>query len=82
MRMLVALSLWLSSFAALAGSLRAQQSPGPVPSALFDTLEWRLVGPFRGGRCAAVCGVVGDRSTYYMGTACLLYTSPSPRDRG
>lgn len=42
---------------------------GPVPSVLLDTLEWRLVGPFRGGRCATVCGVVGDRDTYYMGTA-------------
>lgn len=42
---------------------------GPVPSVLFDTLDWRLVGPFRGGRCAAVCGVIGDTKTYYMGSA-------------
>ena len=42
---------------------------GPVPSVLLDTLEWRLVGPFRGGRCATVSGVIGDRDTYYMGTA-------------
>ena len=40
-----------------------------MPSVLLDTLEWRLVGPFRGGRCATVCGVIGDRDTYYMGTA-------------
>jgi photosystem II stability/assembly factor-like uncharacterized protein len=46
----------------------AQDPPGPVPSVLLDTLDWRLVGPFRGGRCAAVTGVVGDRDTYYMGT--------------
>jgi len=45
----------------------AQDPAGPVPTVLFDTLEWRLVGPFRGGRCAAVCGVVGDRDTYYFG---------------
>lgn len=49
--------------------MAAADPPGPVPSVLFDTLDWRLVGPFRGGRCAAVCGVVGDDKTYYMGTA-------------
>lgn len=49
--------------------LCAQDPVGPVPSVLFDTLDWRLVGPFRGGRCAAVCGVIGDNETYYMGSA-------------
>ncbi len=48
-------------------SLRSQEPPGPVPSELLDTLDWRLVGPFRGGRVAAVCGVPGQRDTYYMG---------------
>jgi photosystem II stability/assembly factor-like uncharacterized protein len=47
----------------------AGDPPGPVPAVLFDTLDWRLVGPFRGGRCAAVCGVIGDTDTYYMGSA-------------
>ncbi|MFN3244501.1 MAG: VPS10 domain-containing protein [Planctomycetota bacterium] len=67
MRSRLALSLLLAS--PLPPSLVAQEPPGPVPSVLFDTLDWRLVGPFRGGRCAAVCGIVGDRDTYYMGTA-------------
>ena len=40
-----------------------------MPSVLFDTLDWRLVGPFRGGRCSAVSGVIGDNNTYYMGSA-------------
>ena len=53
----------------LLGPVCAQGAEGPVPSVLFDTLDWRLVGPFRGGRCAAVCGVIGARDTYYMGTA-------------
>ena len=30
-------------------------------------LEYRLVGPFRGGRVVAVAGVVGQNDTYYMG---------------
>jgi photosystem II stability/assembly factor-like uncharacterized protein/DNA-binding FrmR family transcriptional regulator len=35
---------------------------------LFDTLEWRLVGPFRGGRCVAVAGDPRERLTFYMGS--------------
>ena len=30
-------------------------------------LEWREVGPFRGGRSAAVAGIPGERQTYYFG---------------
>jgi photosystem II stability/assembly factor-like uncharacterized protein len=36
--------------------------------ALFDKLEWRLVGPFRGGRVAAVAGFSGDLATAYFGS--------------
>lgn len=31
-------------------------------------LEYRLVGPYRGGRVTTVTGVVGDNQTYYMGS--------------
>ncbi|MEM0983597.1 MAG: glycosyl hydrolase [Planctomycetota bacterium] len=33
----------------------------------FGSLEWRNIGPGRGGRAQAVSGVIGDRDTYYMG---------------
>lgn len=33
----------------------------------FGSLEWRPIGPARGGRAQSVAGVVGDRNTYYMG---------------
>src|SRR3954469_12655687 len=33
----------------------------------LKALQWRLVGPYRGGRVLAVSGVVGDSSTYYFG---------------
>jgi len=33
----------------------------------FHTLEWRCIGPARGGRAQSVSGVVGDDFTYYMG---------------
>jgi len=33
----------------------------------LSALEYRNVGPNRGGRATAVCGVIGDDQTYYMG---------------
>ncbi len=35
----------------------------------YNSIQWRLVGPFRGGRAGTVAGVVNDPNTYYMGTA-------------
>ncbi len=34
----------------------------------FKPLKWRSIGPFRGGRSVTATGVVGNTSTYYMGT--------------
>ncbi len=34
---------------------------------LYSALEWRNIGPFRGGRATAVSGVTSDPLTYYMG---------------
>src|SRR4051812_22465949 len=36
------------------------------PSLLQD-LRWRLIGPFRGGRVLAVCGVPGEPEHFYFG---------------
>ncbi|MBT8276847.1 MAG: glycosyl hydrolase [Bacteroidia bacterium] len=38
-------------------------------SELYDALEYRLVGPFRGGRSAAVTGVPGKANLFYFGAA-------------
>jgi hypothetical protein len=35
--------------------------------ALFKALEWRSIGPYRGGRVTAVAGVPGQPLVYYMG---------------
>ncbi|MGB3564915.1 MAG: glycosyl hydrolase [Thermoanaerobaculia bacterium] len=35
---------------------------------LFKAMEFRNIGPYRGGRVTAVSGVVGDFETYYMGS--------------
>jgi photosystem II stability/assembly factor-like uncharacterized protein len=39
----------------------------PVPAELTNGLQWRLIGPFRGGRVVAVAGVPGDSTTFYFG---------------
>ncbi len=49
----------------------------PYPTALWPRaefsgdipigLDWRMLGPFRGGRVAAVCGVPGRPDEFYFG---------------
>ena len=47
---------------------KAQEPAGQsYDTALYNAMEFRLVGPFRGGRATAVAGVVQDPMTYYMG---------------
>ena len=43
-----------------------QTSP-EYPEALYSSLEYRLIGPFRGGRSAAVTGVPGEPNLFYFG---------------
>ncbi len=38
-------------------------SPADMPIGL----DWRMLGPFRGGRCDAVCGVPGRPDEFYFG---------------
>src|SRR5579884_1038601 len=51
----------LLSFAAVSCVQAASTQP-------FDALEWRFIGPFRGGRVLAVTGVPGDNRTFYFGS--------------
>jgi len=49
------------------------QTDGQAPTttydeALYDAIEYRLIGPFRGGRSGTATGVPGDRDTYYFGS--------------
>jgi len=37
-------------------------------NAFFKPVKWRSIGPFRGGRSVTASGVIGDITTYYMGT--------------
>ncbi len=51
--------------------LSAQALDRPESSdldSLFEGIKFRNIGPFRGGRSVASCGVIGDDQTYYMGS--------------
>jgi photosystem II stability/assembly factor-like uncharacterized protein len=37
-------------------------------ASLYDAIEYRSIGPYRGGRSATVTGIPGDRDTYYFGS--------------
>ena len=41
--------------------------PADGPESKLEGLEWREIGPYRGGRSAAVAGIPQDRETYYFG---------------
>ena len=47
----------------------APVAPQSVDQALLDAIEWRNVGPTRGGRVLGVTGDPVDRMTFYQGTA-------------
>jgi len=49
---------------ALTATLAAQ----PYDPARFKAMEWREIGPYRGGRVAAVEGIVSQPNTYYFGS--------------
>ncbi|CAN5905314.1 hypothetical protein BH11GEM1_BH11GEM1_32690 [soil metagenome] len=49
---------------ASAGPLHAQRA---YDTTLFAAMQWRNIGPFRGGRADAVAGVASQPNTYYVG---------------
>lgn len=46
---------------------KSAQTVPEYPEELYSSLEYRLVGPFRGGRSAAVTGVPGEPNLFYFG---------------
>jgi photosystem II stability/assembly factor-like uncharacterized protein len=68
MRQVIFPSLFFLAALPLAAQSRPG-TPGPVDSALFRGLSYRLVGPSRGGRVTTVTGVPSQPRTFYMGVA-------------
>ena len=55
---IIVASVWLSPLAT------AEET---VDASLLSAMEWRFVGPFRGGRVTTVTGVPDNPQLYYMG---------------
>jgi photosystem II stability/assembly factor-like uncharacterized protein len=53
--------------AAAAPAASAPEAAFTVNPSLFDALQWRCIGPYRGGRALAVMGVPGEPTTFYFG---------------
>lgn len=67
-KLLFLLFAFLLSIPTLEAQKNSAQNSG-FDEALYNTMQWRLVGPFRGGRAGTVQGVIGNSNLYYMGTA-------------
>jgi photosystem II stability/assembly factor-like uncharacterized protein len=55
-------------FAFALGLVVATTSAQAVDPSLFQDLNWRSIGPFRGGRVLAVSGVAGEPRHFYFGS--------------
>jgi photosystem II stability/assembly factor-like uncharacterized protein len=60
-------ALLLISVAVIIGSTPEVSAQDVVDPSLLSAMEWRLVGPYRGGRVTTVAGVPEDPQLYYMG---------------
>src|SRR6185295_19641771 len=64
----LALCALLPAFAFAATPAKSSAKSGdPFDQSRYTALEWRNLGPARGGRVTAVTGVPGQRSVYYFG---------------
>lgn len=63
-KLLIILSFFINTFSV------AQTKPAgtPITEKLYQSLKYRNIGPFRGGRSTCITGVPGNIFTYYMGT--------------
>ncbi|HEY4303024.1 MAG TPA: glycosyl hydrolase [Gemmatimonadaceae bacterium] len=67
----------LSPTLRLAAAMAPEGAPGAllestnaaIDPALYSGLSWRMLGPFRGGRCPAATGVPGRPNEFYFGHA-------------
>ena len=60
--------LLLSSSLTFSQIKRRSNKKKAITSKIYNNLNWRNIGPFRGGRSVASTGVVKKPSTFYMGS--------------
>jgi len=58
------LFLWTGTLKSVA---QEQEEIYQFSKELYQAMEWRNIGPFRGGRVTAVSGVINNSDIYYMG---------------
>lgn len=66
----MALLLLAIVFCIAPGQSQRKKKPQTIPEypqEIYSSLEYRLIGPFRGGRSAAVTGVPGEPNLFYFG---------------
>src|ERR1700738_3992924 len=51
----------------VAGAVSSPVAAQRVDSSLYSSLEWRMIGPFRGGRTIGATGVRGQPNVFYVG---------------
>jgi photosystem II stability/assembly factor-like uncharacterized protein len=66
------LSVLISAGIALSASgwsvpAQRERRPAALDSSLYKAMEWRSIGPFRGGRVTAVTGIPSQPYAYYFG---------------
>src|SRR5262249_56522487 len=60
--------VWTASRVVVAEEKGAEKGKEPAPlSKVYAAMEFRAIGPYRGGRVTAVTGVRGRPLTYYFG---------------
>ena len=71
MRILLLLALMITmtcSYGQKRQKPKTEQTTESSDSLLFSKLKYRLVGPFRGGRVAAVTGSLRSKNVFYFGS--------------
>ena len=63
-RRCLALALFIATTLSFTSAVIAQQQVNPE---LLQSLHWRAIGPFRGGRTKAVAGVPSQPNVFYIG---------------
>ena len=57
----------LGATAAPAPVVTVSEAAPAIDPSLFAALQWRGIGPYRGGRALTVSGIPGDPNTFYFG---------------
>lgn len=60
-------SIWLWISLAIVSCFALRAAAQAVNPDLFTGVQWRNIGPYHGGRIAAVTGVIGEPGTFYVG---------------